>query len=63
MNSRRAAGGARPPGEVTNQQLNNAIGGTSANSNTVQTLDSSFADPDTETLRQKLNELIGALRR
>ena len=43
--------------------LSFAIGGTSANCNTVQMLDTSFADADTETLRQKLNELIGALRR
>jgi hypothetical protein len=59
----RADGRARPPGEVTNQQLNDAIDGTCANSNTVHTLDSSFADADTKTLCQKLNELIAALRR
>ena len=52
-----------PQGEVSAGDLSFAIGGTSANSNTVQTLDSSFSDADTETLRQKLNELIGVLRR
>ena len=57
------AGPQGPQGEVSAGDLSFAIGGTSANSNTVQTLDSSFADADTETLRQKLNELIGALRR
>ena len=51
------------PGEVSAADLSFAIGGTSANSNAVQTLDSPFSDPDTETLRQKLNELIAALRR
>jgi len=43
--------------------LSFAIASTSANTNTVQSLDTSFADPDTETLRRKLNELIQALRR
>jgi hypothetical protein len=60
------------PGEVTQAQLNNdlvnsrnaavnqALFFSSANSNTVATLDSSV---DVEILRQKLNELINALRR
>ena len=52
-----------PPGEVTNNDLNNAISGTSASSNGVATLDSPMADPDDEALRQKMNELILALRR
>ena len=52
-----------PPGEVTQADLSNAIQTTSANTNAVSTLDTSFADPDMETLRQKLNELINALRR
>jgi hypothetical protein len=30
----------------------------SANTNSVSTLDSAFADPDMETMRQKLNEMI-----
>jgi hypothetical protein len=47
-----------PPGEVTAAQLNAAIAGTSANTNAVATLDTPFADPDSETLRQKVNEMI-----
>ena len=58
-------------GEVSYQQLNDAIngaiGGTSNNSNGVGTLDISISDPPTQyELQQvlgKLNELIGALRR
>lgn len=50
-------------GEVSQSQLDNAISGTSNNSNGVSTLDTAMADPDTETLRQKLDELINALRR
>ena len=46
------------PGEVSNAQLNSAISGTSHNTNGVSTLDSAFADPDVEALRQKLNEMI-----
>ena len=46
------------PGEVSQQQLDDAISGTSANTNTVSTLDNSYADPEMEELRQKLNELI-----
>ena len=52
-----------PPGEVTSRQLSDAIAGTSANRNGVQTLDTTFGDPDDESLRQKLNELINVLRR
>jgi hypothetical protein len=51
------------PGEVSQAQLDNAISGTSANTNSVGTLDSGFADADMESLRQKMNELISALRR
>jgi hypothetical protein len=51
------------PGEVSNADLASAINGTSANTNSVSTLDSSFADPDLEALRLKLNELILAGRR
>ena len=32
--------------------------GTSANTNTAGTLDTAFADPDKEILRQKMNEII-----
>jgi len=46
------------PGEVSQQQLDDAISGTSANTNNVSTLDNSYADPEMEELRQKLNELI-----
>ncbi len=46
------------PGEVTQAQLDSAIAGTSSNTNGVSTLDSAFGDPDAETLRQKLNEVI-----
>ena len=56
-----------PPGEVTNAALGNAIAtaiaGTSNNTNGVATLDTSLADPDTEALRLKINELILAQRR
>jgi hypothetical protein len=52
-----------PPGEVTQNDLAQAIQGTSNNSNAVPTLDTPFADPDAEALRVRLNELIGALRR
>jgi hypothetical protein len=51
------------PGEVSQAQLDNAISGTSANTNSVGTLDSGFADADMESLRQKMNELITALLR
>jgi hypothetical protein len=52
-----------PPGEVTQNDLAQAIQGTSSNSNSVPTLDTPFVDPDAEALRVRLNELIGALRR
>ena len=47
-----------PPGEVTQSQLDNAISGTSANTNNIITIDTNFADPDMEAMRQKLNEMI-----
>lgn len=46
------------PGEVTTAALDTAIAGTSANTNAVTTLDTAFADPDAEALRQKVNELV-----
>ncbi|MEZ5386735.1 MAG: hypothetical protein R3F13_14580 [Prosthecobacter sp.] len=58
-----ANGSDGAPGEVSQQQLDDAISGTSANTNGVNTLDNSYADTDAEDLRQKLNELINALRR
>jgi hypothetical protein len=48
------------PGEATLSQLEGAIAGTSRNTNAVATLDD--PDPDNETLRLKLNELILAAR-
>ena len=56
-----------PPGEVTQTDLNNAqintLSQCSNVSNGVSTLDNPYADPVAEELRQKLNELINALRR
>lgn len=56
-----------PPGEVTQTDLNNAqlntLSQCSNISNGVATLDTPMADPDVELLRQKLDELINALRR
>ena len=55
------------PGEVTNAalaaEIAGVVAGSSANSNGVGTLDTPFADPDAESLRGKLNELLVALRR
>lgn len=50
-------------GEVLASQLAAEIMTTSSNTNAVGTLDSPFGDPDMEALRQKMNELILALRR
>lgn len=35
-----------------------AVAGTSSNTNAVATLDTPFADPDMEAMRQTMNELI-----
>ena len=55
------------PGEVTLQQLDDAIATTSANSNAVTTLDFIPSDPPSQREMQqvidKVNELINALRR
>jgi hypothetical protein len=51
-------GSQGPPGDISQAQLDSAISGTSANTNSVSTLDTGFADPDMEALRQKLNEMI-----
>jgi len=48
---------------VTNNDLLNTLNQTSNQTNAVSTLDTAFADPDMEAVRQKLNELINALRR
>jgi hypothetical protein len=53
-----SGGSQGPPGEISQAQLDSAISGTSANTNGVSTLDSAFADPDMEAIRQKLNEMI-----
>ena len=56
-----------PSGEVTLSQLNDAISAmtanSSANTNSVATLDTPMVDPDSEILRQKMNEIILTLRR
>jgi len=54
------AGNDGAPGEVSAQQLSDAIASTSANSNSVQTLDESA---DQAAIIAKINELIAALRR
>jgi hypothetical protein len=63
-----AQGPQGPPGEVTQGQLDTAIGNTSRNSNAVGLLDTPFTnDPptlaDLEVLRTKVNQLITELRR
>jgi len=61
------AGAQGAPGEVTNAAMSDAmataIAGTANNTNAVATLDTALADPDSEAIRQKLNELILAQRR
>ena len=62
-----ADGGEGPPGEVSLQQLEDAIATTSANSNGVALLGLAVSDPPTQAEMQqiadKLDELITALRR
>ena len=62
-----APGPQGPPGEVTQAALDAAITGTSANSNSVSTLGMVVTNPPTQsevqTLADKLDELILALRR
>ena len=52
---------------MTLSQLNDAISAmtanSSANTNSVATLDTPMVDPDSEILRQKMNEIILTLRR
>jgi hypothetical protein len=57
------AGAQGAPGEVTNAALAAAIAETSNNTNAVATLDTPLADPGMEELRQKINEMLLALRR
>ncbi len=60
-------GSAGTPGEVSLNDLNNAISGTSNNTNNLSTLDIFPSDPpslaDYQALQAKVNELILALRR
>ncbi len=60
-------GGSGPPGEVTNAQLSSAIAGTSNLSNAVALLGLVVSDPPTQaevqSIADKLDELINALRR
>jgi hypothetical protein len=60
-------GAQGPPGEVSLTDLNNGLLNTlnqSSNvSNGVSTITNSYTDPEAEELRQKVNELIAALRR
>jgi hypothetical protein len=62
-----ATGPQGPPGEVTQAGLDSAIASTSANSNSVSTLDLIVTNPPTQSevqsLADKLDELITALRR
>jgi len=55
------------PGEVSQQQLDDAISGTSANTNNVSTLgqsaDGSYNQTQMQDLINKVDELINALRR
>jgi hypothetical protein len=65
---RAAAPPPGPQGEVTTSQLTSAIGSTSSNSNLVLDLSAlTISDPPTqaqmELMRNKINELISALRR
>jgi hypothetical protein len=48
---------------VSQAQIDSAVSSTSSNTNGVGTLDNVFGDPASEELRNKLNELINALRR
>ena len=43
--------------------ISTAVSGTSNNSNAIATLDTPFADPDAESMRQSHNALVLALRR
>ena len=62
-----ATGPQGPPGEVTQAALDSAMANTSANSNSVSTLGMVVTNPPTQsevqTLADKLDELITALRR
>ena len=57
----------RAPGEVTTAELNTAIAGTSSNSNVVDLLEMTVGDPpsqpEVQTIADRLDQLIAALRR
>lgn len=65
------AGQSGPPGEVTTAQMDAtisaavsaAIAGTAVNPTSVSPIGGSFADPDLNTVKNKLDELIAALFR
>ena len=56
-----------PQGQVTPQQLSDAIAGTSANSNAIALLGLTVSDPPTQSevqaVASKMDELILAMRR
>jgi hypothetical protein len=60
-------GSQGPPGEISQAQLDSAISGTSANTNSVSTLgqsaDGSYNPSQMQVLMNKMDELINALRR
>lgn len=60
-------GPAGPPGEVTTQQMNDAISGTPQNVDSIGTLDIGISDPPTQgevqLILEKLNDLIRGLKR
>ncbi|MEQ1860345.1 MAG: collagen-like protein [Chthoniobacteraceae bacterium] len=58
-----APGPQGPAGQVSLADLNDAIAGTSANTNAVATLDTPYSDPVQEEIRQKINEMILEARR
>jgi hypothetical protein len=60
-------GAQGPPGEVSAQQLSDAIAGTPANVNAIEPMNLTVSDPPTQsemqTIANKLDELINALKR
>ena len=51
------------PGEVSTQQLNDGIAGTSNNTNAVATLNASHDDPVVQAIIDKVNEFLTTARR
>ena len=60
-------GSQGPPGDISQAQLDSAISGTSANTNSIGTLgqgaDSSYNQSQMQDLINKVDELISAMRR